>query len=179
MRRPRGQTKAEDALSPSFGPSKLLDYELEVGFFVGPGNRLGDRIGIADAESHIFGFCLVNDWSARGIQKWEYQPLGPFLAKSFLTSISPWVVTTEALAPFRAPAAPRDAGDPDEPRDESDQTDNVKGSKKCFRGVGVEELAQEHSGKDDGQDHHEKHRRDGPGATLCAGDFRSQREIGY
>ncbi len=113
VRRPMGQSKADDAPAPSFGPSKLLDYELEIGFFVGPGNRLGERIAIADAEEHIFGFCLVNDWSARDVQKWEYQPLGPFLGKSFLTSISPWVVTTEALAPFRVPAAPRDAGDPD------------------------------------------------------------------
>ncbi len=113
VRRPGGQSKADGAPAPLFGPSKLLDYELEVGFFVGPGNDLGSRIAIADAESHLFGFCLVNDWSARDIQKWEYQPLGPFLAKSFLTTISPWVVTAEALAPFRVPAFERDAGDPD------------------------------------------------------------------
>ena len=112
VRRPQGQSKADGAPAPSFGPSKLLDYELEVGFFVGPGNDLGSRIPIADAESHIFGFCLVNDWSARDIQKWEYQPLGPFLAKSFLTTISPWVVTAEALAPFRTAAFERDSGDP-------------------------------------------------------------------
>jgi fumarylacetoacetase len=112
VRRPKGQTKADDADAPSYGATRLLDYELEVGFFVGPGNELGTPIPIADAESQLFGFCLVNDWSARDVQKWEYQPLGPFLAKSFATSLSPWVVTTEALAPFRVPPFERDAGDP-------------------------------------------------------------------
>ena len=112
VRRPRGQTKADDAAAPSYGPSKLLDYELEVGFFVGPGNEVGEVCSVDEAEARLFGFCLVNDWSARDIQKWEYQPLGPFLAKSFLTSISPWVVTTEALAPFRRPAFERPAEDP-------------------------------------------------------------------
>jgi fumarylacetoacetase len=105
VRRPHGQT-------PQFGPSAALDYELEVGFFVAQGNPLGEPIPIARARSHIFGLCLVNDWSARDIQAWEYQPLGPFLAKSFATSISPWVVTLEALEPFRAPAYPRPEGDP-------------------------------------------------------------------
>jgi fumarylacetoacetase len=90
-----------------------MDYELEMGFFVGPGNRLGQPIPIAEAEQHIFGFCILNDWSARDIQSWEYQPLGPFLAKSFATTISPWVVTMDALAPYRVPAAERAAGDPD------------------------------------------------------------------
>jgi fumarylacetoacetase len=85
------------------GPSQRLDYELEMGVFIGGGNTLGEPIPMADAESHIFGLCLLNDWSARDIQAWEYQPLGPFLAKSFATSISPWVVTLEALAPFRVP----------------------------------------------------------------------------
>ncbi len=112
VRRPHGQSKAPDAPAPSFGPSQLLDYELEVGFFVGPGNNLGESITIDDAESHLFGYCLVNDWSARDIQGWEYQPLGPFLGKSFATSLAPWVITTEALAPFRVPAIERDAGDP-------------------------------------------------------------------
>lgn len=112
VRRPSGQTKADDAAAPTFGPCKLLDYELEVGFFVGPGNELGEPIDIADAEDHIFGLCLVNDWSARDMQKWEYQPLGPFLAKNFATSISPCIVTMEALAPFRCPAMERPAGDP-------------------------------------------------------------------
>ena len=112
VRRPRGQTKADDATAPVYEPSKLLDYELEVGFFVGPGNALGSTCTVDEAEDRLFGFCLVNDWSARDIQKWEYQPLGPFLAKSFLTSISPWVVTAEALAPFRTAAFERPAGDP-------------------------------------------------------------------
>jgi len=112
VRRPCGQSKAADAESPSFSACRLLDYELEVGFFIGPGNRREEAIAIEQAESHIFGFCLVNDWSARDIQAWEYQPLGPFLGKSFATSISPWVVTTEALAPFRTHRFERAPGDP-------------------------------------------------------------------
>ena len=111
VRRPRGQTREGDA-PPGFGPSRTLDYELEVGFFVGRGNSLGDTMAISAAEEHIFGICLVNDWSARDIQAWEYQPLGPFLAKSFATSLSPWVVTMEALAPFRTRAFARAEGDP-------------------------------------------------------------------
>jgi fumarylacetoacetase len=94
------------------GPSKVLDYELEVGCFIGPGNRQGEPVRIEQAEEHIFGLCLVNDWSARDIQRWEYQPLGPFLSKSFATTVSPWIVTMEALAPFRAPAFQRSEGDP-------------------------------------------------------------------
>lgn len=113
VRRPQGQSKAPDAAAPSFGPSRLFDYEMEVGFFVGAGNDLGKPIPMAEAESQLFGFCLVNDWSARDLQGWEYQPLGPFLAKSFATSISPWVVTNEALAPFRVPAFDRAADDPE------------------------------------------------------------------
>jgi fumarylacetoacetase len=112
VRRPRGQSKGADDPAPSYGPTKLLDYELEVGFFVGPGNGLGEPIPIAEAEEQIFGFCLVNDWSARDVQAFEYQPLGPFLAKSFQTSVSPWVVTAEALRPFRVPAFARAAEDP-------------------------------------------------------------------
>ncbi|MDB5103682.1 MAG: fumarylacetoacetase [Fibrobacteres bacterium] len=112
IRRPCGQAKADDAARPSFGPSKVLDYEVEAGFLVGPGNALGEPIAIGEAEDHLFGICLVNDWSARDLQKWEYQPLGPFLAKSFATSVSPWVVTMEALEPFRVPAFPRPDGDP-------------------------------------------------------------------
>ena len=111
VRRPCGQTRDGDA-APKFGPTKALDYELEVGFFVSAGNRLGETIPIAEAEEHIFGICLVNDWSARDIQAWEYQPLGPFLGKSFATSLSPWVVTMEALAPFRVAAFARAEGDP-------------------------------------------------------------------
>ena len=112
VRRPHGQTKPADAEAPVFGPSKLLDYEAEVGFYVAGGNRRGEPIPIARAEEHIFGFCLVNDWSARDIQAWEYQPLGPFLAKNFATTVSPWVVTAEALAPFRVPARARGADEP-------------------------------------------------------------------
>jgi fumarylacetoacetase len=111
IRRPSGQTRDGDA-DPKFGPSKALDYELEVGFFVSRGNALGETIPVGEAEEHIFGVCLVNDWSARDIQAWEYQPLGPFLAKSFATSLSPWVVTMEALAPFRTSAFARAEGDP-------------------------------------------------------------------
>ena len=111
IRRPRGQTRSSDA-EPVFGPSKSLDYELEVGAFVGPGNAAGQSIPIAEAKEHIFGLCLLNDWSARDIQSWEYQPLGPFLAKNFGTTISPWVVTMEALAPYKVAAPPRSEGDP-------------------------------------------------------------------
>src|SRR5688572_9939099 len=110
--RPRGQTVAPSSSVPSFGRSELLDYEAEVGFFVGKGNDLGDPVPIEKAEDHIFGVCLVNDWSARDIQAWEYQPLGPFLSKSFATTISPWIVTLEALAPFRCGAFERSEPDP-------------------------------------------------------------------
>src|SRR5215470_19707595 len=104
--------KGATETNPSFGPCRSLDYELELGVWIGPGNELGTPIAIADAASHIAGFCLLNDWSARDIQAWEYQPLGPFLGKSFFTTISPWVVTPEALAPFRTAQAARSAGDP-------------------------------------------------------------------
>ena len=112
VRRPNGQTKAPDAAEPAFGPSRRLDYELEVGFYGAGLQHIGEAVPIARAEEHIFGVCLVNDWSARDIQAWEYQPLGPFLAKNFATSVSPWVVTLEALAPFRLPACERPADDP-------------------------------------------------------------------
>ncbi len=112
IRRPRGQTApAAGASTPGFGPSQRLDLELELGFLIGAGNALGMPIGIDSAEDHLFGVTLFNDWSARDLQAWEYQPLGPFLAKSFASSISPWVVTPEALAPFRAPLR-RPDGDP-------------------------------------------------------------------
>jgi fumarylacetoacetase len=101
-----------DAPAPVFGPSRQLDYEAELGAFIGPGNRMGKPIRISEAGDQLFGLCLLNDWSARDIQGWEYQPLGPFLAKSFATSLSPWVVTQEALAPFRQPRPMRPAGDP-------------------------------------------------------------------
>jgi fumarylacetoacetase len=112
VRRPLGQSKAPDAKSPGFGPSRRLDCELELGVFLGPGNELGKPIPLAQAEQHVFGMCLVNDWSARDIQAWEYQPLGPFLGKSFGTTVSPWVVTLDALAPFRSAPPARPAGDP-------------------------------------------------------------------
>jgi fumarylacetoacetase len=112
VKRPKGQNRADAEKPPVFIPAKNLDYEMEVGFFVGRGNELGNSIPIEQAEEHIFGLCLVNDWSARDIQAWEYQPLGPFLAKNFATTVSPFVVTMEALAPFRVPAFEREAGDP-------------------------------------------------------------------
>jgi fumarylacetoacetase len=111
IRRPSGQAKGSDD-APAFRPSDRLDYEVEVGCFCGPGNALGEPVAIDEAETHLFGLCLVNDWSARDIQAWEYQPLGPFLGKSFGTTLSPWVVTHEALAPFRCPAFERAPGDP-------------------------------------------------------------------
>jgi fumarylacetoacetase len=111
--RPRGQFRNTDAEEPLFGPSRALDYELEVGIFVGQGTNLGLPIPIEAAHTRIFGLCLLNDWSARDIQAWEAQPLGPFLAKNFATTVSPWVVPMEALEPFRTPAALRPEGDPE------------------------------------------------------------------
>lgn len=112
VRRPRGQRKAADAAAPTFGPSARLDYELELGVWIGKGNALGDAVSIGDAADHIAGFCLLNDWSARDLQAWEYVPLGPFLAKNFHSTISAWVVTAEAMAPFRMAQPPRPTGDP-------------------------------------------------------------------
>ena len=109
--RPKGQLKAPDAAAPVLAPSQRMDIELELGVFIGQGNELGETIGIEDAESHVFGICLLNDWSARDIQGWEYQPLGPFLSKNFATTLSPWIVTLEALAPYRVPFQ-RPEGDP-------------------------------------------------------------------
>ncbi len=108
LHRPCGQTRADDAERPGFGPSRLVDFELEMGMFVGPGNALGRPIPVAEAESHVFGLVLVNDWSARDIQKWEYVPLGPFLAKNFGTTISPWVVPLDAIEPFRCAGPAQD-----------------------------------------------------------------------
>jgi fumarylacetoacetase len=113
VRRPSGQMKPEAGANPTFGPTRFLDYEVEVGMYIGNGNPLGEPITIGHAGEHIFGLSLLNDWSARDIQSWEYQPLGPFLAKSFSTSVSPWVVPIAALAPFRIPVVPRPASDPD------------------------------------------------------------------
>jgi fumarylacetoacetase len=110
--RPRGQRKGPDDAEPSFGPTRRLDHEVELGVWIGPGNALGTSIPITDAGAHIAGLSLLNDWSARDLQAWEYQPLGPFLAKNFMTTISPWIVTAEALAPFRRAQPARPDGDP-------------------------------------------------------------------
>jgi fumarylacetoacetase len=123
--RPSGQRKPPEATEPTYSPSRRLDYELELGIWIGRGNPLGDPIPIADAADHIVGYTLLNDWSARDLQAWEYQPLGPFLAKNFLTTVSPWIVTADALRPFRAPMPPRPQGDPaplpylDDPADQA------------------------------------------------------------
>jgi fumarylacetoacetase len=123
VRRPQGQIRPDPSAPPQFGPSRRLDYEVELGLFVGPGNPLGEPIPIGRAEREIVGVCLVNDWSARDVQAWEYQPLGPFLAKNFATTVSPWVVTLEALAPFRTAPRARPTDDPaplpylDDPQD--------------------------------------------------------------
>jgi fumarylacetoacetase len=124
LRRPNGQRKPAAEAEPSFGPSRNLDYELELGIWIGPGNALGEPIPVAQAAGHIAGYGLLNDWSARDIQGWEYQPLGPFLAKNFGSTISPWVITPEAMAPFMVPQAARPEGDPkpmDNLWDEADQ----------------------------------------------------------
>jgi fumarylacetoacetase len=111
VRRPSGQVKPDEAPAPSLVPSRQLDFELEVGFLVGPGNELGRPIPVAEARDHVFGLVLVNDWSARDVQRWEYQPLGPFSSKNFATTISPWVVTLDALTPFRC-AGPKQDPEP-------------------------------------------------------------------
>ncbi|MBL4809168.1 MAG: fumarylacetoacetase [Phycisphaerales bacterium] len=127
IQRPVGQqAPSEDGGLPNFGPCKLLDYEMEMGAIIGRGNELGEPIDIADAEDHLLGLCILNDWSARDLQKWEYVPLGPFLAKNFASTISPYIVTMEALAPFRSPAQERDAGDP-QPLAYMDSDANRKG----------------------------------------------------
>ena len=126
--RPNGQRKAPDSDAPEYGPSRRLDYELELGIWIGEGNELGQPIPIGEAGDHIAGYCLLNDWSARDLQAWEYQPLGPFLAKNFLTSVSPWVVTSQALAPFRKSMRPRPAGDPEPLPYLSDAADRESGA---------------------------------------------------
>jgi fumarylacetoacetase len=132
--RPCGQTKADDAEVPSFGPTRLLDFELEMGFFTGPGNRLGEPVPLDGAEERIFGLVLVNDWSARDIQKWEYQPLGPFNAKNFATSISPWIVTLDALEPFRCAGPVQDPVPLDYLKDDEDWAFDI--NLDVFLGVG-------------------------------------------
>jgi fumarylacetoacetase len=127
VRRPKGQTSAKPEGPPVFGPSARMDYELEVGAFVAGGNAMGAAIPLADAERHIAGLVLVNDWSARDLQAWEYQPLGPFLAKNFATTVSPWVVTLDALAPYRIPARVRGAEEPAPLEYLSHETDRAQG----------------------------------------------------
>ncbi|MGR3894392.1 fumarylacetoacetase [Pseudomonas sp. 1176_21] len=125
VRRPNGQTLPAGQTEPSFGPCARLDYELELGIWIGQGNAMGDVIPVAQAGEHVAGYCLLNDWSARDIQAWEYQPLGPFLSKSFISTVSPWVVTAEALEPFRCAQPARPEGDPQplayllDPRDQA------------------------------------------------------------
>jgi fumarylacetoacetase len=126
--RPSGQRRPPTADVPEFGPSGRLDYELELGIWVGRGNELGSPIPIGEASDHIAGFCLLNDWSARDLQAWEYQPLGPFLAKNFLTSVSPWIVSPDALAPFRKPMPARPSGDPQPLPYLDDPGDRVSGA---------------------------------------------------
>jgi fumarylacetoacetase len=128
VRRPKGQTLPAGYTEPSFGPCARLDYELELGIWIGQGNEMGQAIPIAEAEQHLAGLCLLNDWSARDIQAWEYQPLGPFLSKSFITSISPWVVTAEALEPFRRAQPARPEGDPQPLPYLLDQRDQATGA---------------------------------------------------
>ena len=123
VRRPWGQTKPGATGVPGFGPTRFLDYEVEVGAYIAEGNPLGEPVAISSAGERIFGLCVLNDWSARDLQSWEYQPLGPFLAKSFATSVSPWVVPLAALAPFRVPVSPRPAEDPP-PLDYLDDADD-------------------------------------------------------
>jgi len=125
--RPNGQRKAPEANAPEYGPSRRLDYELELGIWIGQGNELGSPIPIGEAGGHIAGYCLLNDWSARDIQAWEYQPLGPFLAKNFLTSVSAWVVSPQALEPFRGAMPPRPHGDPEPLSYLSDPADREQG----------------------------------------------------
>ncbi len=127
IKRPSGQRKGPDEAEPSVGPSRSLDYELELGAFVSTGNEMGVQVPLSSANDALFGLCLLNDWSARDIQSWEYQPLGPFLAKNFATSISPWVVTMEALEPFRAPLAARPDDDPWPLPYLDDATDRARG----------------------------------------------------
>ena len=155
--RPQGQTQPPGAAAPSFGPSKRMDIELELGVFMGRGNALGEPIAMADAEDHVFGLCLLNDWSARDIQGWEYQPLGPFLSKNFATTVSPWVVTLEALEPYRS-ALERPPEDP-QPLPYLDSPRNrVAGAIDIQLQVGLQSAAMREAGLAD--------------ATLCRTSYR-------
>jgi fumarylacetoacetase len=128
IRRPTGQFKPSAEAPPVVGPAQRLDYELELGIWIGSGNALGEPISIENAADHIAGYCLLNDWSARDIQAWEYQPLGPFLSKNFATTLSPWVVTPEALLPFQAAQQKRPEGDPAPLPYLLDETDQASGA---------------------------------------------------
>lgn len=128
VRRPKGQTLPAGQTEPRFGPCQRLDYELELGIWIGQGNAMGEPIAIAEAGDQVVGLCLLNDWSARDIQAWEYQPLGPFLSKSFITSLSPWVITVEALEPFRCAQPPRPADDPQPLAYMLDAADQARGA---------------------------------------------------
>jgi fumarylacetoacetase len=137
IRRPNGQTRPADTEVPTFGPSKMVDYESELGFFIRGENLPGEPVPMGQAADRLFGFCLVNDWSARDIQTWEYQPLGPFLSKSFATTVSPWVVMAEAVTPYRMPVLPRGEGDP-EPLDYLRSSDDVsRGALSAFLEVWI------------------------------------------
>ncbi len=138
VRRPHGQLKRPDMATPGFAATEKLDFELELGVWIGQGNPLGQPIPIGEAGGHIGGFCLLNDWSARDIQAWEYQPLGPFLAKSFMTTISPWIITPEALVPFRAPAMVRPQGDPQPLPYLSDKADQQSGGLDCHLEIALQ-----------------------------------------
>jgi fumarylacetoacetase len=146
VRRPTGQSLDDGSARPVVGPSRRLDYELEVGAIIATGNALGAPIPISEADSHVAGLCLVNDWSARDIQAWEYQPLGPFLAKSFATTISPWIVTLDALAPFRIPALVRPDGDPAPLPYLDDERDRTRGG----FGIALEVLLSTRRMRDEG-----------------------------
>jgi fumarylacetoacetase len=127
VKRPKGQRKPADQPVPSYGPSRNMDFELELGMYIGTPTELGETVPVGKAAEHIFGFCLLNDWSARDVQAWEYQPLGPFLGKNFATTVSPWVVAQEALAPFRIAAFARPQGDPEPLPHLSDAEDRARG----------------------------------------------------
>ncbi len=144
--RPRGQIKAADAAAPAYVPTARLDFELELGIWVGPGSELSGPVSVAQAHEHIAGYCLLNDWSARDIQAWEYQPLGPFLAKNFLTTISPWIVTPEALAPYRIPQPTRPAGDPRPLPYLWDDADQANGALDIDLAVSLRTAAMRHAG---------------------------------
>lgn len=146
VRRPNGQTLPAGQTEPSFGPCARLDYELELGIWIGQGNAMGDAIPVAQAGEHVAGYCLLNDWSARDIQAWEYQPLGPFLSKNFGTSLSPWVVTMEALAPFRAPLERTNGKWDDLPYLASD-TNRQQGALDIRLSIGIASEAMRHQGQ--------------------------------